>query len=116
MIFKDKFKLIFLSIITLGIYPLVVFKKSKPKQVSKELSSSEKINLDFNKLVEALGGKTNITGATATHKKVKIEIKSKDSVDLPSLEKLKGISGVFASSTSISIIVGNSAKKIASMM
>ena len=112
MIFKDKLKLIFLSIITLGIYPAIVFRK-KETAVASTLSESSNLKLDLNKLISNLGGKDNIKETTSTHTKVNIKISSRENVDIDSLQKMKGISGVFATSTSVTIIVGNTAKKIA---
>ena len=115
MLFKDKLKLIFLSIITFGIYPAMVFRK-KDTEVSATLSESSTIKLDINKLISNLGGKDNVKEATATHTKVNFKITSRDNVDIESLQNMKGISGVFATSTSVTIIVGNTAKKIADII
>ena len=112
MLFKDKLKLIFLSVITLGVYPVVVFRK-KETQASLTLSESSNIKVDLNKLRTNLGEKENIKETSSTHTKVNIKIVSRDNVNIESLQKMKGISGVFATSTSVTIIVGNTAKKIA---
>lgn len=114
MTFKDKLILVLLTIFTLGIYLIVVYKgKSKPN--SNELSRSEKVTLDVNKL-KSLIGEGNVAGSEFTHTKVKIFIKDKNKVDVEGIQKLKGVSGVFATTKYITIIVGNQAKKIATML
>ncbi len=115
MLFKDKLKLIMLSIITLGVYPILVL-RSKNTKTSLELSTTEKLIVNIDKLRKELGGKENITGATNTHNKVKVDIKTRNGVTLDNIKNLKGVSGVFATSTSVTIVVGNSAKKIASII
>lgn len=111
MTFKDKLILILLSIITLGIYPLVIFKRT-PLEVKTELSADDKLSVNIDKLRENLGTEENIVGVEFTHTKVKIYVKEKSKVSMDALSKQKGISGVFATSKSITIIVGNSAKTI----
>lgn len=114
MTFKDKLLLILLTIFTLGIYLIVIYKnKSKPE--SSELSRSEKVTVDIDKL-KSLLGEDNIVGSEFTHTKVKIFIKDKSKVNVNEIQNLKGISGVFASSKYITIIVGNQAKKIATLL
>lgn len=111
MTFKDKLLLILLSIITLGIYPLIIFKRRAP-EVKSELSADDKLSVNIEKLRENLGSDKNIIGVEFTHTKVKIYVKEKSKVNMDALSKQKGISGVFATSRSITIIVGNSAKAI----
>lgn len=112
MTLKDKLIFIFLTIITIGIYPIIVF-KGKNQSVSTELSKNEKFSVDLNKLKNNLGGLDNITQVEYTHTKIKIFIENKNLVNVEALSKQKGISGVFATSKFITIIVGNTAKAIA---
>lgn len=114
MTFKDKLILVLLTIITLGIYLIVVYKK-KNKPVASELSRAEKVTLDIEKL-KSLLGENNIKGVEFTHTKVKIFFDDKNKVNADEIQKLKGVSGVFATSKHITIIVGNQAKKIATML
>lgn len=114
MTFKDKLILVLLTIITLGIYLIVIYKK-KHKPESNELSRAEKVTLDVDKLKKLLG-EDNISGVEFTHTKVKIFIKDKNKVNADEIQKLKGVSGVFATTKHITIIVGNQAKKIATML
>lgn len=114
MTFKDKLILVLLTIITLGIYLIVIYKK-KHKPESTELSTAEKITVDVDKL-KSLIGDQNVAGVEFTHTKVKIYIHDKNKVNVDDIQKLKGVSGVFATSKHITIIVGNQAKKIAAML
>lgn len=114
MTFKDKLILTLLSIITIGIYPLVIFnKKSGTKN---ELAIETKVSVDVTKLISLLGGKENISGAEYTHTKVKIFIGDRANVNIDGLTKLKGISGVYATSKFVTVIVGSSAKVVASKL
>lgn len=112
---KDKLKLIFLSVATLGIYPAVVFRKKDNKE-SNRLTVSENVVVNLVKLRSNLGGKKNILSTSHTHKKVSIDVESRKNINLEDIKNMKGISGVFASSTTITIIVGNTAKKIANTL
>lgn len=112
MTLKDKIILVLLSIITLGIYPLIIF-KNKNKEVKSELSTSNKISINIDKLKTLLGGKKNIAGAEYTHTKVKIFLKDTKLANINKIKELKGISGVFGTSKNITIIVGNQAKLLA---
>ncbi len=85
--------------------------KNKKVNISNELSSKiTKINIS--KLQKALGGEENIAGCEYTHTKVKIFLYSRDNVDIEEIGKIKGISGVFATSKYINIVVGPSAKDL----
>lgn len=114
MTFKDKLILVLLTIITLGIYLIVIYKK-KPKSTANELSIADKVTVDLDKL-KSLLGEGNIAGSEYTHTKVKIWFHDKSKVNVEEIQKLKGISGVFATTKYITIIVGNQAKKIATAL
>ena len=85
MTLKDKLIFIVLSIITLGIFLIVVFAKKNKKQKN-ELSVSKKISFDVKKLVELLGTKGNIEGAIYTHTKVKIHFSDRSKVDAKNIK------------------------------
>ena len=112
MTFKDKLILSILSILTLGIYPLIVFSK-KSKKPANTFNHAEKAKFKVVGLVEALGGDDNIVGAEYTYKKVKIFIKNKAIVNLEKVSKLKGISGVMATQSSVTLVAGDQSKAIA---
>lgn len=111
MKFKDKLLLVSLSIITLGFYPMIMFRKRgvEPKN---ELSRRENNVVDVEHLIQLLGGKDNINGAEYTQTKIKLLINDKDSVKVEDLKNLKGVTGVFATSNHISLVVGNIAKSL----
>ena len=111
MTFKDRTILILLSIITLGIYPAVIYSKKSNKK-NTELSVEDKVSVNTTKLIELLGGEENLNGVEYTNTKVKIFFKSKEKVDVESIQNLKNISGVFASSKYITVIVGKQAKAL----
>lgn len=115
MTFKDKLILIILSILTLGIYPLVIFNK-KDKAVKNELSVDKKVTVNVSSLLTNLGGKDNIAGCEFTHTKVKIFIKDRSKVEVENIQNIKNITGVFATSKHITIIVGKQAKELAAML
>ena len=110
MSFKDKLILSLLSIVTLGIYPIVAFSK-KPKEAKSTLSV-DKVVTDTNKLTKFLGTKTNIAGAEFTQTKIKVFINDKSKVDAEAIKNLKGVSGIVLSSKYATIIVGKQAKEL----
>lgn len=110
---SHKLLFIFLSIITFGIFPLVIYLLAKNQKTNQQLSTSDKVNVNLDKLKKNLGGLENIIGVEFTYTKVKILIKKRPLIKIQELKKLKGISGVFVNSGSVTLIVGNSAKKIA---
>ena len=94
MTLKDKIILFLLSIITIGIYPIIIFRK-RDNTVKKELSSLDKTTINIDKLRKLLGESQNIIGSEYTHTKVKIFVKNPSLIDINELRKLKGISGLF---------------------
>ena len=115
MTFKDKLILFTLSILTLGIYPIIVFNK-KHSSTPNQLSSATKVTVDTKSLIEQLGGEKNIAGAEYTQTKVKIFIKDRQVVNVEKIQDIKNISGVFATTKYITIIVGKQAKELAAML
>ena len=116
MTIKNKIKLIILTILTLGIYPIVIMKKVKQPKEANKLSEAAKITFNIEKLIALLGGDSNIAGVEYTHKKVKILVEDRKIINVESISKLKGISGILAGARSITIVVGNQAKLIAEAM
>lgn len=112
MTLKDKLIFILLSILTLGIFPLVIYLK-KNQQPKAELSAAKKSTINIKKLVDFLGSPKNIEGAIYSYTKVKIYITDHSKIDLQNIKTMKGISGVFSTSKSVTIIVGNQAKVVA---
>ena len=107
---KEKLLYWFLIIITLGL--ILPYWKTKKVEIKEELSQNKKIDLNINKLIILLGNSENIQNVSSTHTKVKINIKDRDKINIEKIKQINGISGVFASSTYIQIIVGNQALAI----
>lgn len=116
MTIKDKIIMAILTILTLGIYPLVVFNRKATSTPKKELSVNDKITVNSSALILALGGEANMSSTEYTHTKVKIFIKDKTKVNVEKVRAVKGVSGVFASSHYVTIIVGNQAKNLAELI
>lgn len=113
---KHKILFVFLSIITLGIFPTIVYGKKNSKITKEELSSTNKLHVNLEKIKKNIGGLKNIVGVEFTHTKVKIFVKNRDLVNTAQLKSTHGISGVFINSGAITLIVGNSAKKVATLL
>lgn len=109
--FKDRFLWIFLIIITFGLIQIYWKKQKSPEK--NYLSVSEKIPFEMTKFYQTIGSLENIQNCAFTHNKVRVDLKDIRKIDQQSILNLRGISGVVISSSSVNIIVGNSAKKIA---
>ena len=112
---KQKFLYVLISIITIGIYPIVVHKRTTTK-TNLRLSEAKKISVNIPELIKNLGGKDNVVAVEYTHTKLKIFISDKTKVIVESINSQKGITGVVASTKSITIIVGNQAKQISKLI
>ncbi|VEU75350.1 PTS system IIB component [Mycoplasmopsis maculosa] len=111
---KDKFIVFILTIVTFGFCWLYWKIQHKKRQNIingnyKKLDSS----IDIEELINLVGGKENILKAESTISRVKIFINDKKNVNIDKLNNLKYISGLMISTNSISINVGDYAKKIA---
>ncbi len=115
MTLKNKILFIILSILTLGIYPILVY-RAGGTETKTELSSSTKPTVNLVLLRKALGGVDNVAGVEYTHTKLKIFLKNTKLADNDVVRKLKGVSGLVISSVAITIIVGNSAKEMAKQL
>lgn len=107
---KEKTIYLFLIIITFGL--ILIYWKTKKVEVKNELSKKEKITININKLILLLGNKENIKSVESTNTKVKINFINRDNVKIEEIKKINGISGVFATSNYIQIIVGKEAEAI----
>ncbi len=107
---QEKLLYWFLIIITFGI--ILLYWKTKKTKIKNELSTKKKIDLDMKKLILLLGGSENIQSVSSTHTKVKINFENRQNIDIEKIKQINGVSGVFASSTYIQIIVGNQALAI----
>ncbi|WP_033161327.1 hypothetical protein [[Mycoplasma] collis] len=108
MLLKDKFLIVFLTIITLGLI-WIYWSKLKNKTPNNELSSENKSSIKLSELFDSIGGKSNILKVENTHKKVKIFLNDISLVDKNKISKIKEISGLVLSNNSITLITGNNA-------
>ncbi|WGI36956.1 PTS transporter subunit EIIB [Mesomycoplasma lagogenitalium] len=109
---KDKILIVFLTIITLG-FIWIYWKQKAKNNKENELSKTTKMVVDLDKLIENLGGKTNIDSLTNSHKRVKLYLNDSKKVNANEVQNMKGISGTLVSSKYIEIIVGNVAEHLA---
>ncbi|MGX9340574.1 hypothetical protein ACWXVL_00390 [Mycoplasma sp. 128] len=108
---KNKIKYYTLIICTLGLIKLK-WKKYRQQEVKDRLSTTEKIDFSINDLILFLGGEKNILNVETSNKKIKIGFKVRQDIDIEKIKKLDGISGVVATSSSISLVTGNNAAYI----
>lgn len=112
---KQKFIYVFVSVLTFGIYPILV-NKQKYIEANNKLSEAKSLSVNSTVLIKNLGGKDNITFVEHTHIKLKIFINNSSMADIDSINHQKGVTGVFVSSKSITIIVGNQAKQLSKII
>ena len=115
MSIKEKIIYIFISVITIGIYPIII-NRNKTHKIDNKLSEAKVVSMDPNELIKNLGGKKNFETVEHTHTKIKIFIYNSSLVNVELLSKLKGVSGIFCSSKSIVLIVGNQAKILSEIL
>ncbi|ADE19832.1 PTS glucose transporter subunit IIB [Mycoplasma crocodyli] len=100
---SDKLIMTFLTIATFG---LIWIKWNKDKKHSKNtIYQVNKIPCDANKIIEYVGN-GNITGLSKTSTRLIIGIKDPNEIKQEELKNLKGVSGLFISSKTISLIFG----------
>lgn len=107
---KEKALYWFLLIITLGL--ISIYWKTKRVSVKDELSKKEKITINLNKLISLLGGKENIKSVESTNTKIKVNYINRDNIQIEDIKNINGVSGVFATSSYVQIIVGKEAQAI----
>jgi phosphotransferase system IIB component len=109
-----KSKIIFLSIITFGIYYFIIVNKAKKqsKEVNSNLLYSTKINFDLNEFISFLGGIENIKSVTNTLSSVGFELNEKIALDKQQYKKFN-IKGISQSYNKYIIIFGDNSPSIA---
>ncbi|WP_406616034.1 PTS sugar transporter subunit IIA [Mycoplasmopsis hyopharyngis] len=107
---KDKFLLVFLTIITFG-FIWIYWSKLKNK-TENNIKKSSKLPFKLDELVKKLGGRENIVGANCSISKVKIEIKDNEVLEVEKIKNMKGISGIVVGNFSISLITGNISEEL----
>lgn len=112
---KDKVKVVFLTIFTLGFCWLYWYLKNKKRQKVLQQGESVKLtgNIKIDQLIELLGGKENITNVEGGISKVKVEFNDKSKVKVDELRKTSYISGIMVSTKQISLIIGEYSKAVA---
>ena len=100
---------ILIAIIVIVILAYIFIKSMKnkgPKQVT-----SADIPVDVNKIIEAVGGKSNIKETTATSSKVTFFVNDDNLVDNEKLKAL-GASGIVQTTNKVTAILGKYSKEI----
>ncbi|WP_036464944.1 PTS transporter subunit EIIB [Mycoplasmopsis sturni] len=106
---KEKIKIVILTIFTFG---LIWLKWNKQKKHQKNtIYQVDKLPFKKAALIEALGGKENINDVQLTPSRVNVICKDTKIVNLEQIKNLKGITGIFVSSSKVSLILGEFAKK-----
>ncbi len=105
---KHKILYVFYSIITLGIFHLIMLKKT-PKLSKK---TNKNISIKIDQLLENLGTKENIISAQANMSRIKIGVNNIDLVNIEALKKDKRISGIMKQSSCVTLIVGSDSSLI----
>ncbi|MDR2821484.1 MAG: hypothetical protein LBV53_00835 [Mycoplasmataceae bacterium] len=108
-----KYKIIFLSIITFGIYYAILLKKAKKASnvTNTSLQHSTQINFDIDNFISLLGGITNIKKCSSTISSITVTLESP--VEIPSnFYKGYGIHGISKSYNKLTIIFGDNAPAI----
>ena len=67
-------------------------------------------------LILYLGGISNIVSSSATQKIVRISFKNKANISIEKIKKLNGISGIAFQSSNISLVVGNCANYLSTLL
>ncbi|EDU06560.1 hypothetical protein [Ureaplasma urealyticum] len=105
---KQKSLIIFLSIITLGIFAIYFFSKAKKTSQIKNthLRTSSKIPFSLTAFYDCVGSKDNLANVDATINTLKIELKEASLLNNEELKHL-GAKGIMRNQTKISIIFGD---------
>ncbi|MFV8400943.1 PTS glucose transporter subunit IIB [Mycoplasma sp. 005V] len=100
---KDKFLIVFLTIVTFG---LIWIKWNKQvKKQKNTIYQNDKLPFKFDEFL-ALLGNDNITDVQTRLNRISISVKDIKLVQLQQLNKLKGISGIVARSNGVSLVLG----------
>ncbi|AKA49889.1 hypothetical protein VO56_01250 [Mycoplasmopsis gallinacea] len=100
---KNKFKMIFYTIITFGL--IWIKWKKQLKHTKNTIYQSNNLPFDINLLKVALG-EGNIEKVETKPSRITVFLKNAKIADLDKIRKLKGVTGIFAKSDSVSIILG----------
>ncbi|WP_027334435.1 hypothetical protein [Mycoplasma elephantis] len=107
---KHKALSVFLVIITFGFFLIALRKKRAVKE--NNIDENTNVDIKVGHLISLFGGKENIKNVESTLSKVKIYFNKKNLINVDELKKLKAVSGLVLSTSSISLIVGYGAKNL----
>lgn len=113
----DKTKLRLYYIFTFGIGYLKAKKQAKIQAttVNEELTVSEKIPFDLNKLIELLGGLENITKVDATINSLKVNVKEIEKINQKEI-KILGAKGTLLFEDGVTCLFGDYSKKLSELI
>ncbi|WLP85154.1 PTS sugar transporter subunit IIABC [Mycoplasma seminis] len=100
---KNKFLIVFLTIITFGLIWIKWNKQSKKEKNT--IYQNDKLPFKISDFLTATG-ENNITALSTRLNRINVEVKDIKKVNLENIKKMKGISGIFAKSQSFSIVLG----------
>ncbi|MGY5139421.1 hypothetical protein [Mycoplasmopsis gallinarum] len=105
---KEKFLIVFYSIITLG-FCWLYWKKQNKKYLD-NLNNPDKVQLpkeiNLEELLTLLGSKNNIASLEKSISTLKVNFKDKNLLKIDELQNLKYVSGILVSSTKINLNTG----------
>ncbi|MXR10843.1 PTS glucose transporter subunit IIB [Mycoplasma hyopneumoniae] len=100
----------FLQIFTFGLFAKYLKKKHNKK--NSDFTYEQNFDFKIEVLINLLGGRPNIEKSDFNISRLRIKLRSTENLDFEKIKKLKGISGIFVSSDTITLIVGNKSKAI----
>jgi phosphotransferase system IIB component len=108
-----KCKLIFLSIITFGIYYVIILNKAKKasKVINNSLQHSTQINFNIDDFISILGGTNNIKSCNSTISSITFQLESPIEIN-KAIYKQYDIHGISKSYNKLTIIFGDNAPAI----
>ncbi|WP_029513222.1 PTS sugar transporter subunit IIA [Mycoplasmopsis primatum] len=114
---KDKFIIVLLTIITLGFCWLHWhIKNKKIQQIKKGEIKKLDPSIKIDELISLLGSSDNITAVESSISTLKCTVKNKDLINVEKIKSLKYVTGIMVSTSRISLVVGDYAKKINEIM
>ncbi|SJZ53354.1 hypothetical protein [Mycoplasmopsis verecunda] len=107
---RDKFLIVFLTIITFGLI-WIKWNKQANNQQKNIIYQNDKLPFKLNDFLDALG-ENNIKNVETRLNRINISLADVKKANLEQLGKLKGISGIVAKSTSVSVVLGEYTKVV----
>ncbi|WP_036459143.1 PTS sugar transporter subunit IIABC [Mycoplasma leonicaptivi] len=101
---KYRIKMIFLTIITFGLIWIKWSKKIEHKKNT--IYQVENIPFNIEAFFSLLGTKENIKKIDSKHSRIDIYFSDISKINKEQIQKLKGVSGIFVKSDTISVVLG----------